>query len=196
MPTMPDTAGSTSSWLRHLIIAAFTAVVLAAIVVLGQVPLGSGSGQATLRLAIRTVQSNAQICTDRTAEELEALAQHMRQARICDEVAPPYRLQVAIDGLEVLDERFEPGGLRGDRPLTVDRKIKLTPSSAQMSVRFSPVVDVLLEEALGRASASLPSYLLEQDVDLIADRILLVMLNDASGTLEIYGGVEQFNRDR
>lgn len=168
-------------------IAAFTAVVLAAVVVLGQVPLGSGSGQATLRLAIRTVLSNAEICKDRTAEELEALPQHMRQARICEQVAPPYRLQVWIDGLEVLDERFEPGGLRGDRPLTVDRQIGLPPSSAQMIVRFSPVVDVLLEEALGRASATLPSYLLEQDVELIGDRILLVMLNDAAGTLEIYG---------
>lgn len=185
MPIM-SRSNRITPWFRHFIIAALTAVVLAAVVVLGQVPLGTGSGQATIRLAVRTVLSNAKICTDRTAEELEALPQHMRQARICDDVAPPYRLQIAIDGRDVFDERFAPGGLRGDRPLTVDRRVELPPGSVQMSIRFSPVVDVLLEEALARASTSLPSYRLDETVELIADRILLVMLNDASGTLEIY----------
>ncbi|MCP4203566.1 MAG: hypothetical protein GY769_16730 [bacterium] len=184
---MRSPGGSTASWLRHLIIVAFTGVILAAVVVLGQVPLGRGSGQARLRLALRTVLSNAEICTDRTSAELEALPQHMRQARVCEEVAPPYRLQVEIDGVEVVDERVEPGGLRGDRPLIVDRQIELPPGPEDMVVRFSPVVDVLLEESLTRASVTLPSYVLEQNVELVADRILLVTLNDATGALEIYG---------
>ncbi len=184
---MRSRARGVRTWARQLVIAALTAAVLAAVVVLGQVPLGRGSGQARLRLALRTVLSNAEICTDRTSAELEALPQHMRQARVCEELAPPYRLQVEIDGVEVVDKRFEPGGLRGDRPLIVDRQIELPPGPADMVVRFSPVVDVLLEESLTRASVTLPDYLLEQKIELIADRILLVTLNDATGALEIYG---------
>lgn len=175
-------------WLRQLAVAALTAVLLAIVLVLGQVPLGHGSGQATLRIALRTVQSNAEICTERTAEELEALPAHMRQPRVCEQVAPPFRLQVSIDGESVLDEAFEPGGMRGDRPLTVDREILLPAGPAHLDARFSPKVDLRLAEALARASATLPSYRLEQDIELIADRILLVMLDDATGKLEIYSG--------
>lgn len=176
-----------ASWARQLIMVVFTAVVLLAVVVLGQVPLGSGSGQAKLRLALRTVQSKAEICVDRTEEELAALPQHMRQARICEETAPPYRLQVTVGESEVVDEIFEPGGLRGDRPLIVDRLIELPPSPTRLTVRFSPVVDFRLEDALAAASVTLPSYLLEENVELVSDRILLVTLNDAKGSLEIYG---------
>jgi len=176
------------SWFRQVLIATLTGALLAVVVVLGQIPLGSGSGRAVLRIALRTVQSNARICIDRTAEELEALPLHMRQARVCEDVAPAYRLRIAIDGAEVLDETFQPGGLRGDRPLTVDRQLALPPGSAQLDIRFSPEADVLLAEALARASATLPSYRLERSVELIPDRILLVTLDDATGQLEIYGG--------
>lgn len=162
--------------------------MLAAVVLLGQVPLGHGSGQATLRVALRSVQSNAEICKDRTAEELEALPAHMRQPRVCERVAPPFRLLVSVDGRTVLDEIFEPGGLRGDRPLTVDRQVLVPPGLARLEVRFSPMVDFELADELSRAQATLPSYLLDEPVELISDRIILVRLDDALGKLEIYRG--------
>lgn len=175
-----------SNWVRQLAIAALTSAVLAAVVALGQVPLGHGSGQATLRVALRTVQSNAEICTERTEAELEALPAHMRQKRVCEQIAPPFTLRISIDGNSVLDETFEPGGLRGDRPLTVDRKIRLAPGPARLEVRFSPRVEVRLAEQLARAQATLPSYRLEEQVDFRPDRIVLVRLDDAVGRLEIY----------
>lgn len=173
-------------WGRQLVIAAFTAAVLLAVALLGQVPFGAASGRATLRLALRTAQGKVEICRDLTPSELEALPAHMRQPRVCDETAPPYRLRVALDGVTVLDEEFEPGGMRGDRPLIVDRRIAHTPGSVQLQIEFEPVLDAASGRALADAQTALPGYRLDRRIELSADRITLVLLDEAHGSLEIY----------
>jgi len=177
---------SSGVWVRQIAIAVFTAALLAAVVVLGQIPLGKAGGDAILRLALRATHGKAEVCRDRTAKELEAMPQHMRLARQCDEVAPPYRLEVKLDDATVLDELIAPGGMRGDRPLIVDRQVPVPRGRVRLDVRFAPKTDVRLDEALARAGLELPSYALSEEVDFAADRITLVMLDDASGRLEIY----------
>lgn len=175
-----------SSWFRHLLAAALTAAVLLVVVLLGQVPFGRPSDRATLRLALRTVQGKIEVCRDRTPEELAALPAHMRQPRSCDEVAPPYRLRVAIGLRTVLDEQFEPGGLRGDRPIIVDRRVVHSPGKARVQIDFEPVLDESARLSLAQSGSELPSYALDRQIELLGDRILLVQLDEAAGRLEIY----------
>lgn len=176
-----------SGWTRHLVIAVFTAIVLAAVAVLGQVPFGRQSGKAVLRLSLRTVQARTEICRDLSAAELEALPQHMRQPRMCSEVAPPYRLRVAIDMRPVIDELIEPGGLRGDRPLIVDRQVSHRAGKVRLQVKFEPLLEATPGEPVTDAADQLPSYALDRRIDLAAHRVTLVLLDDATGRLEIYG---------
>lgn len=171
---------------RHLLRAALTAAVLAAVVLLGQVPFGEATGRATLRLALRTAQGKVEVCRDLSAAELEALPAHMRQPRVCDEVAPPYRLRVAIDGAAALDEEFEPGGLRGDRPLIVDRSLRHPPGEVRLEIELAPVIDTATRTALAGAAAELPGYRLDRRVELPPDRVTLVLLAEASEDLRIY----------
>ena len=174
------------SWSRQLLAAAFTAAVLLVVVLLGQVPFGRPSDRATLRLALRTVQGKIEVCRDRTPEELAALPAHMRQPRSCDEVAPPYRLRVAIGLRTVLDEQFEPGGLRGDRPIIVDRRLVHSPGKARVQIAFEPVLDEAARRSLAQSGSELPGYALDRQIELLGDRIILVQLDEAAGRLEIY----------
>lgn len=174
------------NWTRQLAIAAFTAILLSAVVLLGQIPYGAAGGEAVLRLALRAAHGKAEICRERSAEELEALPQHMRQPRLCEEVAPPYRLSVQVDGKDVLDEKIAPGGFRGDRPLVVDRQVEVAPGTVRLEIDFAPATDLRLDEALAQSGLELPSYTLDRETELVSDRITLVTLDDATGTLEIH----------
>jgi len=174
-------------WLRHLLLAGFTAALLLVVVLLGQVPFGDASDRAILRLALRAVQGKTEVCRDLTSAELDELPAHMRQPRLCDEVAPPYRLRVRIDMRKVLEEEFEPGGLRGDRPLIVDRSVMHPPGAARVQIELEPVLDDDVRRALAESGTGLPSYGFDRRIDLTADRITLVLLDEANGRLEVYG---------
>lgn len=167
------------SLLRHALAAAFTLALLAIVAVLGQVPLGQPSGKAVLRVSLRTVHGNAEICRELSEAELEALPQHMRQPRVCDEIAPPYRLLVSVDGRQLLDEEVSPGGLRGDRPLIVDRQITVEPGTVRLRVSFAPALDEPTRLALADAAMDLASYDLDSEVELVAERIALVTVTGA-----------------
>ncbi len=176
MADASPSAGRRLLW--HLIAAAWTAVLLAAVVVLGQIPMGKPSGEAVLRLALRTVQAKIEVCRQLSAEEIAALPQHMRREETCEQVSPPYRLLVAIDGETVIDERFEAGGMRRDRPLIVDRQIRWRPGPAAADITFRPE----LESA---EAAELPSYRLARSLELTADRITLVTLDEANRSFTV-----------
>jgi hypothetical protein len=166
--------------------ALFTLALLLAVAALGQIPFGSSRGEAVLRVSLRAVNAKAEICRDRTEAELEALPAHMRQPRVCDEVAPPYRLEVEVDGTRVIDALVEPGGLRGDRPLIVDRQVPLQSGTVSLSVDFSPLLDEADRRALDEAAVELPGYSLEREVELRPDRITLVTATGA-WRIGIYG---------
>lgn len=173
---------------RHAVRALFTALLLAAVVVLGQVPFGSPSGEAVLRLALRTVETRIEVCRELSAAELEALPRHMRQARTCDEQAVDYRLRLEVEGEPLLEEIVSPGGLRRDRPLIVDRRFVLEPGSPHLLVRLEPLEPESLDDASRASFAALPRYELDQRLALEPDRITLITVDDRNGGLSVMSG--------
>lgn len=173
-------------WLRRGAAAAFSAALLLGVAWLGQLPFGRTTGVATLRLALRATQGRAEICRDLSAAELAELPAHMRRPRVCEELAPPYRLRVAAGAQPLLEEQFRPGGLRGDRPLIVDRQLRLAAGTTELRIELEPILDPAARRALTGAAIELPGYRLERRVDLPPDRITLVLLDEATGRLRIY----------
>jgi len=168
----------------HILRGLFTLALLAVIALAGQIPWGSPSEDAALRLALRTVDGKVRTCRDRTAEELAALPQHMRTPTLCEDRSVDYQLRVTLDGAEVLDLSASPGGLRRDRPIIVDRQVAVAAGPQQLSVRFIPVHDPD-SDTEPAASEALPAYAIDRMVDFAPGRIVLVTLDDADHSLEI-----------
>lgn len=171
---------------RMALVAAFTLALLVGIALLGQIPFGRPTGEAIVRLALRTVQNRVEVCRDRPAAELEALPIHMRQPRVCDLYSPTFRLSVAVNGEAIHSEEVDPGGLRGDRPLIVDRQLTVEPGVASLEVSFEAVVEEGLAPEVVAAFSDLESYRLAETVTLEENRITLVLLNDETGQLQFY----------
>ncbi|MBW2277071.1 MAG: hypothetical protein JRF63_06230 [Deltaproteobacteria bacterium] len=166
-----------------------TGILLAIVIVLGQIPWGESSNEAVLRLALRTVRGKMEICTERSAEELAALPVHMRgSGKVCDSVPVTYRLRVSVAGEEVVDEFVEPGGLRKDRPHNVDHEFVVAPGVTDLVVLFTPEQPADPSGEMLEAMRELPSYELRTEVHFQADRITLVYLNDSTGELDLEGG--------
>ncbi len=130
-----------------------------------------------------------EICRGLSAEELLNLPTHMRgSGEICESVPATYRLYVAVDGEQLIDEFVEPGGIRRDRPHNVDLEFVFAPGTANLEVRFAPEAPVDPSPDVARALGTLPTYELQQEVRFEADRITLVFLNDSTGSLDVEGG--------
>ena len=185
---MPSLEGLTPAKLgRMALVAGFTFLLLIVVAALGQIPLGSPSGTAIVRLALRTVQNRVEVCRDRTQAELDTLPTHMRQARVCDLHSPTFHLEVSIGGETIHEESVDPGGLRGDRPLIVDRQLALPPGPTDLMVTFLPAIEEGLAPEVVAAFSDLEVYRLVETIELEEDRITLVLLNDETGRLELYG---------
>ena len=61
--------------------------------------------------------SDCENCRTPSAEELAAVAEHMRQRTVCEGFTATYRLRVVVDGHLLADVVAQGGGLRQDRPL-------------------------------------------------------------------------------
>ena len=173
--------------LRHVVRGVASLLLMAGVIVLGQVPLGKPTGQAVIRVALRSTQARREVCRDRTAAELEALPLHMREPRVCDTYAPPFRLRLAIDGQPLVDRLVEPGGLKGDRPLILSEELAVPPGVVELTVTWIPEDDMPPPGPFREALAELPRFELEQEVTLVADRIMLIELDDANDSLLVYG---------
>ena len=173
---------------RRLLAGAFSMLLLAVVAWLGQIPFGQSSPLAGLRLSLRTVQGQIEICRDRSESELAALPQHMRTPTLCVDHTPHYRLDVSIDGQSVVDQDVAPGGWRGDRPLIVDHRLTLKPGPAALAIRFTPVADASLASDQQEALARLPHYELTRQVEFVAGRVTLVTLDDTGGNLTLIDG--------
>ncbi len=163
----------------------FTILLLAAVIVLGQIPWGRTSDEAVLRVALRTVKGKLEVCRELSEAELEALPIHMRGTSDCDTHPVTYRLRVGVAGQAELDELVEPGGLRRDRPHNVDRELVLAPGRVEIEVLFEPELPDGASPEMTAAFADLPSYALRRPLRLAADRITLVYLDDAAGGLDV-----------
>ncbi len=164
-----------------------TTVVLGGVIVLGQIPWGDSGDEAVLRVALRTVRGKLEVCRELDAAEQAALPQHMRGQKDCDVHPITYRLRTSVDGEPILDELVEPGGMRRDRPHNVDREIVLAPGTADVEVLFEPELPDDASAEMVAAFSELRSYELSRPLELAADRITLVYLDDTSGDLGVLG---------
>ena len=98
----------------------------------------AGGGEAAVRLSWRWRAAPVEACRRVPPEELARRPVHMRRAVVCGRRMVSYRLRVAVDGVPVVDERVEPRGLLGDRPLSVHREVRVRPGVRWLGVSFVP----------------------------------------------------------
>lgn len=174
--------------LRHSVRLAVSLLLAGLVAWLARVPMGDGDQHARLRLALYTASGRIEVCRDRTPEELEALALHMRQPRVCDWLSLPYRLKVTVDGQTRVDRLLHSAGLREDRPLITDESLELQPGTVTLGVSFAPeaeqVEDGPKAEAWRLAVDAAPRYQLDRTVELETGRITLVRLEGGRFTVE------------
>ncbi len=94
------------------------------------------SQDALLRLSWRLRLPAAEVCRQRTREELDALPVHMRAPEVCESHVDTYTLRVRIDSLAADSALVLPGGVRADRPVYVLRELPLAPGPHRVRVRF------------------------------------------------------------
>ena len=153
---------------------ATAAALVAAVGALAHLPLGEPVRDAALRVDLRTQLAKVVLCTERSAAELAELPVHMRQARDCRETAIDYRLRVAVDGVVLADRRIAHRGVRHNRPLIVGELFRVAPGDRRVEVEFSPLPPEGFTGELGE----LPSYRLDERLELAAGRVAIVALAD------------------
>jgi hypothetical protein len=102
-------------------------------------PAPDVSGDAVIRLSWRTQPIRVEQCRTLGAEELEALAAHMRQPEECTGAFAEYELRLVVDGAERVDT-IAPSGLRRDRPIYVFRDEAVATGAHTVSVRFAAII--------------------------------------------------------
>lgn len=128
-------------WRTAVSFAAATAIV-AFIGLLSRLPAGTPSEDGLLRLSWRLSNQTIKNCRQRTQEELAKLPQHMRLAEVCEYTPLGYRLSVTIDGNPSPEQIIKPGGLHHDRPIYVDRDVRLSPGNHEVTISFVPEREV------------------------------------------------------
>ena len=132
---------------------------------------------ALLRLSWRMNGVRVEECRERTPEELEALAPHMRTPEVCVGGGASYALAVAVDGTTVLEDTIAAGGARGDRPIYVHRELAVAPGRRGVRVTFEPVLPA------GFDDAGMPMHRFDEVVSVAPTTVLLIGLDDGSGRL-------------
>lgn len=157
-----------------------TGVALAALLLLA-LDLGSalpvswhGGDEALLRLSWRARPERIEHCRAPSTQELEQMAEHMRQRLICEGTTASYQLSVMVDGAELDSRVVRGGGFRHDRPLQLLREYPLAPGSRQVRVSFQR----------------------RETPDSSGDETMAVESNADSGTFAGRAGREASERDR
>lgn len=113
---------------------------VAALAALSAVPWTPEPGpEAVVRLSWRARGERVEVCRDLSAEELEALPQHMRRDRVCEGTTAEYRLRVEVNEEERVDQRVQGSGEIQVRPLYVYRELRLPPGRYRLGVRLERV---------------------------------------------------------
>jgi len=113
-------------------------VILVPIAWLSALPWGHEPPGGVLRLSWRLPGQSSKTCRPATQEELAKVPLHMRMTEICDQVQLSYNLRLVVDGKPLIVERVKPGGFNRDRPLYVDRDLKLEEGAHNVAVEFEP----------------------------------------------------------
>jgi hypothetical protein len=172
----PEREGKGRDW-RHRLAAAVVTVGMAvgiALLSLQSLPGGEVSdGVLLLDWRLRGEETGS--CLQAPEADLERLPVHMRGQDACLGRLPPYRLVLEIDGSVILDREVTGGGLRGDRPLTVYREIRVEPGRREIHARF-------FREDGDPAAVELE---VRETVDVEAGRVLLLVRRQDTGTMEV-----------
>ncbi len=120
------------------VLAAFTAVMfLTAIAWIGYASMGETPAYGMLRVSARIRGLGETVCRELSEDERVKRPKHM-QAPVCTTERPPYRLRIAVDGVERVDRIFAHLGVRGDAPLFIHDDIRLLPGSYAVQVAIEP----------------------------------------------------------
>lgn len=117
-------------------VAAIGGVVLLAYLSAAPVPYHAGE-TARLRLSWSARPERIEICRTLSEEELELLAEHMRQRVSCEGKFASYTLRILVDGA-IIDESVVRGaGLRNDRPLFLLRDYPVPPGTHRLQLSLT-----------------------------------------------------------
>lgn len=79
---------------------------------------------------------HSEVCRKSSAEALERLPVHMRQAEVCERGRAPVRLRVSLDGARVVDESFAPKGIWSDGSSVAVEALSVAPGEHQVRVEI------------------------------------------------------------
>lgn len=162
-------------YLRTALAIAVTVVVLVVIDRATALPVGwHGTGQAMLRLSWRARPERIEHCRAPSAQELEQMAEHMRQRLICEGTTASYELRVTVDGVQLDSQVVRGGGMRHDRPLQLLHEYSFAPGDRHVRVSFQR----------------------RETPDSTGDDTMAVERNADSGTFAGRAGREASERDR
>jgi hypothetical protein len=102
----------------------------------------------------------------------------MRAPRVCERRTLPFELSVAIDGEARIAERLEPPGARSDRPVYVDRELRVTPGRHRVALRFAV-------ERVSSAEVASQPIAFDREVDFEAARVRLLTLDSEARGFEL-----------
>ena len=92
---------------------------------------------ARLRLSWSARPERIEVCRKLSAEELERLAEHMRQRVSCEGVFATYTLRIGVDGNVIGESIIRGAGLRNDRPLYLLRDYVVPPGTHRFQVTLT-----------------------------------------------------------
>lgn len=168
--------------LRTALRLASGAVLLTLLLVVTHVTASDPTEGSVLRIALRTTAGTMQDCHKLTEQELEALPMHMRRHEVCEARAVPYRLEVRVGDRVLLDRTFTAAGIHGDRPLTVDEELPMTPGSQKLAITFTPMPG---EERHDGDRKAPPAFVFDGAVEFTDGRIRVATLNAGGTAFEI-----------
>ncbi len=132
--------------------------------------------QAFVRLSWRSAGRWVSECRPRTQEEVARLPVHMRREEECERRLLPQHLAVRLDGAPVIADTVRAAGALGDRPLYVNRELRVDPGTHSLTVEFLGAGEV------GDASASAGTRLALDTVLTLSPREITVITLSPDGT--------------
>lgn len=97
-------------------------------------PIPEGSG--VIKLSLSHAADRSSRCRDLSAEELARRPANMRQTRVCERRRPPVHIEMDIDGSPVINETVAPGGIAGDGPSRLYRRLALPEGTHIVALRL------------------------------------------------------------
>ncbi len=130
------------NWARHLLQIPAYAAFAAFIGYFSSAPYRHlEPGRAVLKLSFSHAGERKAACHTRSAEELAKLAPNMRAPEDCPRERSDVLVEVEMDGQPLYRITAPPGGLRGDLPATVFRRLEIPAGQHRFRARLADRAD-------------------------------------------------------